>query len=152
MRALILIAALLVPDPAAAQSTPPDAGCRIRSHGVNFGLYSALDPGPSTSLGRIELVCDPAAAGSVRVTLSAGRSARPLDRAMTRGDAALHYNLFADAAHNRVLGDGSNGTVEPVPQSRSPTRATYPVYGLIWPRQAVPAGEYADTVRIEVEF
>ncbi|GAA0644205.1 Csu type fimbrial protein [Brevundimonas lenta] len=153
MRALITLSLLFASSAAAAQTPPPAATCNIRSPGLNFGIYSALDQAPGTALGRIDLSCLPlVATAGVRVSLSSGSSAQPLDRAMTNGDATLRYNLFADPGHHLVLGDGSNGTVEPVQLTRGLGRASFRVYGVIWPRQAVPAGDYSDTVRIDVEF
>lgn len=152
MRTLLLIPLLFaLPAPALAQEADPS--CFIRVTGLNFGLYSSLDPGHASSLGRIEVDCfPPAETAGLKVTLSAGRSGQPLDRVMTHGDAELRYNLYADPARHRVLGDGSNGTVTPAQTTRALGRANFRVYGVIWARQAVPAGEYSDTVRIEIEF
>lgn len=150
MRTLIL-ALLALPAPALAQEAEPS--CFIRTPGMNFGLYSSLDHAHLTTLGRIEVDCfPPGGTAGLKISLSAGRSGQPLDRTMTRGDAELRYNLYGDPAHHRVLGDGSNGTVTPVQLTRSLGRASFRVYGVIWARQAVPAGEYSDTVRIEIEF
>lgn len=153
MRALILTL-LLTPAPALAQVPPPAAGsCAIRSPGINFGLYSALDQSANTALGRIDVVCAPGVGvGVLRVTLSPGRSAQALDRTMGRGDAHLRYNLYADPSYQRVLGDGSSGTVTLVQRNRALGRASFRIYARIWPRQSVPAGEYSDNVRIVVEF
>lgn len=153
MRTLITLSALLLAASPVAAQIPPEAGCDIRTPGINFGLYSALDRSPQSALGLIELVCfPPAATAGARVTLSSGRSGQPLERTLTYGGATLNYNLYADPAHNRVLGDGTNGTVAPLQLTRGLGRSLFRVYGVIWPGQRVPAGDYSDTVRIEVEF
>lgn len=148
---LTAAASLALATPAFAQD--PEVSCTIRASGMNFGLYSALDQAPSTTLGRIDVVClPPAATLGIKVSLSPGLSGQPLDRVMTNGEAELHYNLYADPAHQQVLGDGSNGTVPPVQLTRALGRSNFRVYGSIRARQAVPAGEYSDTVRVEIEF
>ncbi|KQW82300.1 spore coat protein U domain-containing protein [Brevundimonas sp. Root1279] len=156
MRTLIaapLCVALAVAPRLALAQTTPEVSCAIRTTGLNFGVYSALEPAPATTVGRIDVVCiPPAVTATMKVSLSTGRSGQLQDRTMTFRDAPLHYNLYADPAHQRILGDGSSGSVAPFQSTRLIGRSSFRVYGIIWPRQAVPAGEYSDAVRIEVEF
>jgi spore coat protein U-like protein len=148
MRALIVMLLL-----AAAAQPPPGGSCRIRSPGIEFGPYSALDPFPTMYIGRIDVDCRGTTAGVLRVTISSGRSGNPVDRTLSAGTSQLHYNLYVDPAHRLVAGDGTTGTVALVPLLRSfGGRNTFRVYAVIPPRQAVPAGDYADYLTIEVEF
>lgn len=150
--ALALVALAVAPGSAVAQTTP-ELSCAIRTTGLNFGVYSALEQAPVTAVGRIDVACiPPAVTATMKISLSTGRSGQLQDRMMTYRDAPLRYNLYADPAHQRILGDGSSGTIAPFQQTRLIGRSSFRVYGIIWPRQAVPAGEYSDSVRIEVEF
>ncbi len=152
MRLLIALPILLTalsPLPAAAQS----GICRINVSGLVFAPYRSLDPSPVTSIGRIDVVCPGGASGSPLVTIGAGRSGDYLDRTMTSGTAELHYNLYADSARRRVLGDGTAGTTPlPPPRTRAFGIGVWAVFGAITPGQRVPAGEYSDTLLIEVAF
>lgn len=152
MRALILPTLLAWPAMAIAQPPPGDS-CRIRSPGIDFGVYSALDPFPRMVTTQIDVDCRGGGAGAVRVTISPGHSGNPLDRTLDQGNARLHYNLYIDPARRLVAGDGTTGTVALIPVFRSfGGRNLFRIYAVIPPRQAVPAGDYADTLTIEVEF
>jgi spore coat protein U-like protein len=148
---LTLLPALLTAGSAAAQS----GACRISVTGLVFAPYRSLNASPTTNIGRLDVFCIPGAGGAAVpvVTLSAGASGNYIDRTMTSGSSELHYNLYADPNRRLVLGDGTAGTVGfPSPRTRAIGRATWPIFGVIPPGQRVPAGNYSDTLLIEVEF
>lgn len=152
MRALILIAATLMPLPAAAQIFDPRVRCTIHSNDLNFGPYSTLAPQPNTANTHIEVTCDPPdQINLVQLFISDGR-ARAEDRIMSRGLSDLHYNIYTDSAYRRIAGDGSNGTVAPVRIVWASGRATFRLYGKIPARQTVEAGQYDDRLRLTIEF
>lgn len=153
MRLLIVLLAAgfaLAPLPVMAQT----ATCRINVTGLTFAPYRSLDRSPVTSIGRIDVICPGGGAGGVpRVTLSAGGSGNHIDRTMTSGAAELHYNLYVDSTRRRVLGDGTAGTTPlPPPRTRAFGIGTWAIFGAIAPGQRVPAGDYSDTLLIEVAF
>jgi spore coat protein U-like protein len=154
MRALILLSALLAVTPAVAQTpTTPGFRCTVRSTGLNFGPYSALDRAANTASTVIEVACPTSGeVAAVRILLSPGRSGQPLDRTMTRGRDDLRYNVYTEPSYHRVAGDGSNGTVAPIRLVRGPGHATFRLYGKVFPGQSVRDGEYDDTLRVTVEF
>lgn len=148
MRALILIAALLTPLPAAAQIFDRPR-CDIRTQDLNFGPYSALDQAPTTANTHVEVTCNQFVV--VQLSVSAG-SGNQLDRRMRRGANDLHYNIYTDTSYNRVIGDGSGGTVAPVRIATGFGPTTFRFYGKIPSRQAVKAGRYDDSLRVSIEF
>jgi spore coat protein U-like protein len=158
MRALILLLALLLlapltaPPPAAAQVF--DGRCNVHTQEFNFGLYSALDPAPNTTHGQIEVTCNRVeGVRTVQIALSPGSSGNALDRTMNRGGGhLLHYNIYMDPGHHRVVGDGTNGTVAPINLLLNGGRATFRFYGKIPPRQVVRDGNYDDRLRVTVEY
>ncbi|RJF85793.1 spore coat U domain-containing protein [Sphingomonas cavernae] len=154
MRALIAFALLATPALAAAQPAPGNRSCSVRVHGLNFGVYDGLTAAPDLSLGRIELRCLPlGSSAGARVTLSTGNSGQYQDRVMTNGPHELRYNLYADPTRRRILGDGTGSTIPLPPRlTREFGPSVFRVFGIIHPRQLVPAGEYTDTIRIDVEF
>lgn len=153
MRTVIALALSVAPLPAQAQAPP--GGCTISVSGLDFGIYSNLDPRPDTSLGRLSVRCVPlpGTAPLPRITISSGNSGQHLDRVMSSGSAELHYNLYAEPTRRLILGDGSAGTVAfPAPRTRALGLGNWPIFGAIVPGQRVPAGIYTDTLLIEVEF
>lgn len=154
MRALIVLPVLLVlltAAPAAAQT----AVCRITVTGLAFAPYRSLNASPTTNIGRLDVFCLPGAGSAALpvVTLSAGGSGNYIDRTMTSGTSELHYNLYGDPNRRLVLGDGTAGTISfPPPRTRAIGRATWPIFGVIPPGQRVSAGNYSDTLLIQVEF
>jgi spore coat protein U-like protein len=153
MRALIALPLLLafLAGSASAQS----GSCRISVTGLTFAPYRSLNASPTTNIGRLDVFCLPGTGSAAVpvVTLSAGGSGNSIDRTMTSGTSELHYNLYADPTRRRVLGDGTEGTVGfSPPRTRAIGRATWPIFGVIPPGQRVPAGDYSDTLLIQVEF
>lgn len=150
MRTLTLAVALLFPAAAAAQA-PPDA-CRIRATGLNFGLYRSLDPFPTFARAEVDVDCGSSPV-TVRVTLTPGYSGRLLDRGMVQSNYRLRYNIYADPAHRLIAGDGTGGSIALVPLLRRlGGRNRFLLFGEIPPRQAIPAGDYADQVDVVLEF
>jgi spore coat protein U-like protein len=156
MRALIL-AAVLATLPAAAAAAPPlpSPNCLLNVQSLDFGLYNRTSIDPNTSVGAIQIKClgVKLVAGGFRVALRGGASDNVNDRYMTRGDKVLHYNIYVDTGRRQIAGDLTGYTF--LPRTRavlgSPL-AIYRLYGAIPPGQLVPAGEYTDTLQIEVEF
>lgn len=154
MRVLTLLAivALFAPAPASAQVF--DGRCNIHTQELDFGPYGALDQAPTTARGQIEVTCNRIdGVFVVQIAISSGNSGNALDRTMTRGGGyVLHYNLYSDPGHNRVIGDGSNGTVAPIRPLLNGGRATFGLYGRIPAGQSVRDGRYDDRLRVSIEF
>ena len=121
---------------------------------VDFLAYS---PGgaAATGFGQITLNCTPAImAGTVAYTLSVGPGQGSggsfLPRAFFNGVDTLNYNLFVDAAHLMILGDGSpqTFTISGVCAGACPVF----VHGRIFAGQLVSGGAYSDTVTVTVDF
>ena len=140
-----------MPTGATAQ-TAPDLGCRIVVTALDFGQYSALSPFPDFALGRVLVDCRASGDVPSRVTVSAGRGGNPHRRVLSNGPNVLFYNIYTDAARHRVAGDGSGGTEPLVPRLRGGRRNIFVMFGAIMPMQPVPAGNYDDRLRVELEF
>jgi spore coat protein U-like protein len=72
---------------------------------------------------------------------------------MISGAEQLSYNLYLDADHRKVWGDGSSGT-DYYFNSSPPnnTRVTVPAYGRLFGLQDVMAGTYTDILQITILF
>ncbi len=143
---LLMVAQLFIASNAQAKT------CTITGAAVAFGVYDPAAATADTS-GTLSIHCD----GSFSAKLSLGKGAGQgasyaAGRRMTLGggNAVLIYNLYADAARTRVLGDGTPGSVTlTISGNKDKTQA-------IWARipggQTVPAGTYADTVVATISY
>ena len=151
MRALTAMVLLATPAMAVAQGRL-GSNCRIDAPNLDFGEYSTLDPFPSLGRSAIEVDCSRDSDLPTSVTISAGDSGNPLDRAMRHGNDELRYNLYNDVGRRIVAGDGTGGTAALVPRLPTPDRNIYLLFGTIFPLQSVPGGDYSDRIRVDIEF
>lgn len=122
------------------------ADCTVNVTDLIFGVYNPEEDERGSTI--IYVRCTPGAAAAI--SLSAGNSGNPLLRHMS-GPDNLRYQLFRDIALSDpidtttpvfVLGSLENdGQMFP-----------FPVYGEIPRGQAVRAGNYADIIRVTVQF
>lgn len=150
MRAALAAAGFLL----AAVSARALGSCSISTvSGVSFGSYDALNANPLDQTGSISYQCSVLYIGTVTVDLSTGGSGSYSPRQMQKAAATLQYNLYRDATHLLVWGNGTGGTsrfgpVAPVlglPQ-------TLTIYGRIPAGQTSPVGNYTDTVVATINF
>ncbi len=149
------------------------ATCTLSATDVPFGSISQLNPAPVDVQGTVSVDCQAAAADLIgmpamaniayRITLSAGQSGTPLTRAMHRagGAEALAYNIYVDAGHQMVWGDGNNGTAQnsgefsfsaaEMMQGQRKS-AAYLSYARLPANINVPPGDYGDTMTVTLSF
>ena len=144
----ILVALLRCPSPALAIGI-----CSFNSTvGVSFGAYNVFNTSPTDATGSITYTCI-TLGGGVTIDLSRGSASSYVPRQMQKGTEALAYNLYLDASHSLIWGDGTGGTSHYGPVSPpliSPVTVT--VYGRIPARQNVSAGAYTDTIIATINF
>jgi spore coat protein U domain-containing protein, fimbrial subunit CupE1/2/3/6 len=128
--------------------------CVVSAGGVAFGLYDPTSPGALPSSGTITVNCTvPNGNNPVTIALSAGFSGSFGTRTMSSGLDTLSYNLYLDAAHSQVWGDGTGGSVtdtQSVTHGKPSFSAT--VYGLMPASQNAAAGSYNDTITVTVNY
>jgi spore coat protein U-like protein len=131
--------------------------CTVASTAHVFGAYNTLTALPGTST--ITVTCthstNPAHTFPYTIALTSGPGTYAL-RQMAGGGNTLTYNLYIDAAHTTVWGDGTAATstvsgsiVVAAGTGRSGFQAQT-VYGLITAPQNVVAASYATTAPITV--
>jgi spore coat protein U-like protein len=146
---LLLLLAAILPESAMAafnctlQTIPPLA----------YGTYV---PGTTSNVdvtSRLRIRCR-GGEGVARVTLGAGFSGNAGDRYMTSGTDNLRYNLFLNASHTVVWGDGTGATqAYTISHPRGRPRNYRPtIYGRIFSNQDPAEGVYGDSILITVEF
>ncbi len=132
-----------------------DAGglmsCTISATAVSFGTYNPLTSTPLDTTGTVTYQCDFVVLPSI--TLSTGSSSTYAARTMQSGTDTMSYNLYQDAVHLLVWGDGTGGTLTytaVVSVLNVPVPVT--VYARVPAQQNAAAGSYADTVVATIHF
>jgi spore coat protein U-like protein len=150
MRRLAL-AALMLLAPAAGQ-----AACTVSASGLAFGVYNPTFTTPTDSSGTVTLSCGVASGtGAYTIALGTGSSGSYAGRRMSSGSSILPYQLYSDAAHSQIWGDGTGGSsvvtgTDNIPQVGG--TSAYQVYGRIVARQAVSPGAYTDVIVVTVTY
>lgn len=124
---------------------------------VAFGNYDPTSGAAKSTTGNIAVTCSALVLFTVSyvISLNAGNSGSFTTRFMNLTGNHLNYNLFTQAGHTTIWGNGTAGT-STVSDSYtaiglSETR-NYTVYGLLPALQAVPAGVYTDTITVTVTY
>lgn len=135
--------------------------CSVSSDGVNFGVYSPLNPNPHDAVGTLEVTCHRGEKADqivyYAVGLSTGFSGTPTIRVMWSTAAPLGYNLFLDPTHLLIWGDGTGGGLPliwglPMPTPNREFESVHPIYGRIPAYQDVPPGTYFDVITATLVF
>jgi spore coat protein U-like protein len=148
---LVLTACLLVPVTATARS------CQLWVTPTSFGTYSPMAVTSLDSTGIIRVICwapDLSAdTDFYTIRMDGGTAGDPSMRFMQREKAQLFYNLFSDATHLQIWGDGSNGA-ESMTYSIDGWfyRRQHTVYGRVFKHQFPPPGDYTDAVTVIIEY
>ena len=168
LAALVLVAARPIAGPAeqyprglmSVQPTASSFACTIEVRPVSFGIYDPLDATALDALGQVIYTCgnlgDNRASDnkSIRIEMTTGQANQFSPRAMRSGPVDdLDYNLYLDATHRTIWGQGLYGTdvyVDTHPPNRTPV--IVPVYGRVFGLQDVPAGQYGDVVTARILF
>lgn len=124
------------------------AACSISVVGAAFGPINPLHDQAATSVGNVTVNCE--VDTPYDVALSTG-AAGHWARHMTSGEHTLSYNLYRDALHTEVWGDGSGGTFT-VAALAAGQPATHYVYGRVPAQPLARAGTYSDVVVVTVTF
>ena len=139
---------LLLPLPAQALCT----SFGVTATALDFGVYDPGAAGPTLSTASVTIRCGVGILPAFSVGLSTGNGSYA-QRALRNGTETLGYNLYADAAHMTVWGDGTGGTVTQDLTGLITLGATsYTVYGLADAGQHPGAGPYTDTITVMVNF
>ena len=147
--ALLLAAAGILCGAGAARGA--QLTCTITTVGVVFGTYDVFSAAPLDSTGSVSYACQ-GIKNPDRITIDLSRGgASSFARRMVKGAETLSYNLYLDAGHATVWGDGTTGTSRygPLQPLDSDTRT---IFGRIPAGQDASAGAYSDTVIATINF
>jgi spore coat protein U-like protein len=147
----VLMACGLLTTPAHAQII--FGTCTASASGVSFGTYNLLSATPLASTGTVTVNCSGAfVIGNTTVTidLSTGQSGSFTTRKLGTG---FSYNLYQDAAHTQIWGDGTGGSTQySGTLTTGQTSLTATVYGQVPALQNPAPGSYTDTITVTVNY
>ena len=156
-RAAWLVAALL-----AAPVAQSAIDCNVSTTGVNFGAYDPTSATPDDIAGNLAVTCTRVIFVDVfhvpfTVALSRGSSTSFSPRTLRSGTNVLNYNIYRDAGHAQVWGDGTSSTGTLSDSSdfvwfETSQTDNYTLYGRIPTLQDVRVGTYADTIVLQITF
>jgi spore coat protein U-like protein len=133
--------------------------CTVTSSGVALGGYTFSNVLPTDASGNIEVSCSLIGVISLvvnyEIRLSTGASGSYPARQMGSGANRLRYNLYTNAAHAAIWGDGTAGTSTVSDfylLGLLTTVRDYPVYGRAPAGQNTPAGVYTDMITVTVAY
>ena len=164
MKKVLAIVVALAAGSAFALPTPQTANfnakvtvsksCIVSATDLDFGSYdplSATDT-PATNANAISMQCSKGT--SYTIGLSVGSGASYAARTMNGPVAGekLPYQIYADAPHAQVWGDGTAGTI--TVSGTAPDKAAHPVpmYGNIIAGYDRTQGNYSDPIVATVTF
>jgi len=159
LAAAVLLLLLAAAAPAArAHVVNGIQSCVIGAQPVVFGTVT--ENAAATTVGRIVLTCEGGGNNKrFTVALSQGLSSSFLPRHMfnlNRPGADLSYNLFLDAAHTQVWGNGQGPTRVFVGTLdfglRQEATATLLVFARVPPQSGLAPGAYADQIIVTLVF
>ncbi len=142
--------ATLAGDEGPAGAAPPPT-CNIANvTPLNFGVYRSGTANPVDSTGQLEVTCSGAVA--VQIQMGRGPSGRAHPREARSRSSHLLYDVYLDAAHTTVWGDGTGGTQALRTMTTMGQPLVLPFYGRVFPFQGVARGVYSDQVPVVVLF
>lgn len=132
--------------------------CNASATPVAFGTYDPKAALPNDITGTVTVVCQAAVSLLVAYTvkLNGGTGGSVTARKMITSGSQLSYQIYMDAAHSIVWGDGTGGSNFNVGgyllAVLVPVTTNYTAYGRITALQNVYAGSYIDTLTILVTY
>jgi len=124
--------------------------CTISATAPVFGSYAPLSGASVTASGTVSVRCF--VGGTVTVQLSAGNGTYAARTLLDPTGAILKYNLYTDAAHTTIFGDGTAGTSTITRVVGSFQTVTGTIYGNIPGGQDVNVGTYSSMIVATVTF
>jgi spore coat protein U-like protein len=153
--AVLLAAAALEAGPAVGSTdtgtltvtATVNSNCSLSGGTLAFGTYTAGQTSNLDAQGAINYVNCPA--GNLVFELDNGANANGSQRRMKSGNNFLNYEIYKTGTRNTRWGSGPDAVTI---QLLQPGSGSVPVYGRIPAGQAVPPGNYSDTVTITLRF
>jgi spore coat protein U-like protein len=125
----------------------------VSAFGPAFGNYDVFSATSTDSVGNISYTCSGGATLTIALSAGGAPSFNPRRLARAGGGFTLSYNLFLDAGHTQIWGDGTGGSLLSGPTSPVDNAVVVvPIFGSLPPGQDVGVGAYSDTIMVTLNF
>jgi len=130
--------------------TTVQAVCVVSATDLNFGNYASGAGSPLLGTTLVQPTCTPGT--TYNIALNGGSAGGTIygGRQMASGANKLNYQLYRDSARANIWGN-TIGT-DTVQDTGTGVAKSHTVYGTIPAAQAIPAGNYQDTITVTVTF
>lgn len=126
----------------------PAFACTVSATSFQFGTIDPLFGGDTSSTSTITVSCPSLTSYTIALSTGAGTYA---ERYMQSGTNQLVYNLYSDASHSTIWGDGT-GTSATVSGTALTEGTDHTVYGRVPHQPTAIPGTYADSIVVTVTF
>jgi len=124
--------------------------CAVNASTMPFGNITATTPTPLTNAGgNVNVTCSNTTAYTVALDKGANGATIAL-RKMNAGANFLSYQLYTDAAHTIIFGDGTTGVT--VAGTGNGVSQAIPIFGQVPAQAGIVPGVYADTVNVTLTY
>jgi spore coat protein U-like protein len=126
--------------------------CSVSASSLAFGGYDPVFANATAALdstAAIQVACTKGIAATIALDL--GANASGTTRRMKNGTSFLVYDLFQDASRSRAWTSSGSGLLD-AGTATSMAARSFTVYGRVPAGQDVPAGNYADTITVTVNY
>jgi spore coat protein U-like protein len=127
-----------------------EAVCAVTATDLNFGTYSAQAGTALQGTTLLRATCTPGTTYNVGLNEGTSSGATVNQRKMASGANSLNYQLYSDSARSIIWGN-TTGT-DTVTGTGTGLTQDHTIYGAVPAAQAVPAGDYADTITVRVYY
>lgn len=131
--------------------------CTVSATEVDFGVYDPTNSSSTDATGNVHVFCLGLLDILVQtnISLSIGGGSSYTLREMSSGADRISYNLYKEASHTTIWGDGTGGTgtfIDIILVVLLGVFIDHPINGSIPAGQYVAAGSYTDTITVTVEY
>jgi spore coat protein U-like protein len=126
------------------------AVCEVTASDLAFGTYNPKATSPHQITTQLRATCTPGSTYQVGLNEGTSPGATINQRKMVSGTQTLNYQLYSDSARSSIWGN-TQGT-DTVTGVGTGLAQDHTVFGSVLPAQAVPAGDYSDTITVRVYF
>lgn len=124
--------------------------CLVTSTPLVFGVYDTSGAAINVS-STVGVTCTGNSSYTIALGAGTGFGATFAARKMSFGEATLDYNIYTDAAHTTVWGNGTVGG-STVSGTGTLGLVTHTAYGSIPAGQSTDAGVYTDSVSVTLNY
>jgi spore coat protein U-like protein len=128
------------------------ASCQVSASDLVFGNYSPNSASALQGQSEITVTCSPNTQYNIALDAGLGSGATTAQRRMTSGSSTLNYMLYRQPNRNPNEIWGNVSGTDTTQSNGTGLAQVFSVYGTIPAAQIVPAGNYVDTITVQVLF